>query len=75
MKKISLYFLILGVIAGCKSKKIEETIIEEEQETITPVTVTSISTEPMIEYIELNATSTFLHKDCKSQCQWLYHNQ
>jgi multidrug efflux pump subunit AcrA (membrane-fusion protein) len=33
-----------------------------EQETITPVTVTSASTEPMTEYIELNATSTFLQR-------------
>ena len=63
MKKISLYFLILGTILGsCQSKKTEETIIEEEQETITPVTVTSVITEPMVEYIELNATSTFLQQ-------------
>ncbi|TMI86554.1 MAG: HlyD family efflux transporter periplasmic adaptor subunit [Bacteroidetes bacterium] len=63
MKKISLYFLILGVIlVSCQSKKTEETIIEEEQETITPVTVTSLATEPMVEYIELNATSAFLQQ-------------
>ena len=63
MKKISLYFLILSAILGsCQSKKTEETIIEEEQETITPVTVTSIVTETMDEYIELNATSTFLQQ-------------
>jgi multidrug efflux pump subunit AcrA (membrane-fusion protein) len=63
MKKISLYFLILGAILGsCQSKKTEETIIEEEQETITPVTVTSLATEPMVEYIELNATSAFLQQ-------------
>ena len=62
MKKISLYFLILGsIVISCQSKKNEETIIEE-QETITPVTLTSITTEPMIEYIELNATSTFLQQ-------------
>jgi multidrug efflux pump subunit AcrA (membrane-fusion protein) len=63
MKKISLYFLISGIIlSSCQSKKTEETIIEEEQETITPVTVTSIITEPMVDYIELNATSTFLQQ-------------
>ena len=63
MKKISLYFLILGAILGsCQSKKTEETIIEEEQETITPVTVTSVLTETMDEYIELNATSAFLQQ-------------
>jgi len=63
MKKISLYFWILGaVLTSCQSKKTEETIIEEEQETITPVTVTSLATEPMVEYIELNATSAFLQQ-------------
>lgn len=60
MKKILQYLLLFCVVAGCKSKTVEEVTTEEEQETITPVTVTSISTEPMIEYIELNATSTFL---------------
>jgi multidrug efflux pump subunit AcrA (membrane-fusion protein) len=63
MKKISLYFLILvAILSSCQSKETEETIIEEEQETITPVTVTSLATEPMVEYIELNATSTFLQQ-------------
>jgi len=63
MKKISRYFLILGaILSSCQSKKTEETIIEEEQETITPVTVTSLATEPMVEYIELNATSAFLQQ-------------
>ncbi|TMI61513.1 MAG: HlyD family efflux transporter periplasmic adaptor subunit [Bacteroidetes bacterium] len=63
MKKISLYFLILGtILSSCQSKKTEETIIEEEQETITPVTATSINTESMVEYIELNATSTYLQQ-------------
>ncbi len=62
MKKISLYFLIFGtILSSCQSKKTEETIIEE-QETITPVTVTSVITEPMVEYIELNATSAFLQQ-------------
>ncbi len=63
MKKISIYSLVIGLVAiSCQSKKTEETIIEEEQETITPVTVTSVTTEPMVEYIELNATSTFLQQ-------------
>jgi multidrug efflux pump subunit AcrA (membrane-fusion protein) len=61
MKKFRIYFLFLSVIvASCHSKSMEETTTEEEPETVTPVTVTSISTEPMAEYIELNATSTFL---------------
>jgi len=63
MKKFRIHFLFLSVmVASCHSKTIEEAATEEEQETITPVTVTSIITEPMAEYIELNATSTFLQR-------------
>ena len=63
MKKFRIHFLFLSVmVASCHSKTIEEATTAEEQETITPVTVTSIITEPMAEYIELNATSTFLQR-------------
>ena len=41
-------------------QKAEETTTAGEQETVTPVTVTSVTGGPMAEYIELNATSTFL---------------
>ena len=48
---------------SCHSKKTEETTTTEaEAETVTPVTVTPIITEPMAEYFELNATSTFLQQ-------------
>jgi len=47
--------------ASCHSKKTTETE-EKEPEIITPVTITSINTDAMTEYIELNATSTFLRK-------------
>lgn len=40
-----------------KEEKEEETITDEVQ---TPVTVTTIGTEPLIEYVELNAMSSFL---------------
>src|SRR5258706_5239917 len=61
MKKFTLLFLFLPVLlASCHSKTNEEATTGEEQEAITPVTVTLISTEPMAEYFELNATSTFL---------------
>lgn len=46
---------------SCHSKS-AETTAEEEPEIITPVTITSINTDPMAEYIDLNATSTFLNK-------------
>ena len=46
---------------SCHSKSAETTSVEEP-EIITPVTITSINTDPMAEYIDLNATSTFLNK-------------
>ena len=63
MQKCSLYFLLffwIG-IASCHSKSVETTTAEEP-EIITPVTITSINTDPMAEYLDLNATSTFLNK-------------
>ena len=48
------------MISSCKSKVSEQE--EQEPEARTPVTVTFISNEPMVEYIELNATSAFLQK-------------
>ena len=62
MKKFNFYILFLLMIAASCKSKTEETEETEEQQTITPVTVTSINTEPIIEYVELNATSTFLQK-------------
>ena len=61
MIRIILYFLLLVFIASCGNKKEAES---DDQETtvVTPVTVTSANTGPMAEYIELNATSTFLQK-------------
>ena len=62
MQKFRTYFLFFLLLApSCKSKTTEEPVAIEP-EIITPVTVTSVSTEPMAEYIELNATSTFLQK-------------
>jgi multidrug efflux pump subunit AcrA (membrane-fusion protein) len=62
MKKIRFYIFLFSILtAACHSKTEEETVAEEEEIT-TPVTITSINTEPMAEYIELNATSTFLQK-------------
>ena len=60
MKKSSLYFLLACLVAASCHSKSSETATEEEVVITTPVTVTGISTEPMAEYIELNATSTFL---------------
>ncbi len=62
MKKNIFYFLILfsAILFSCKNQEAKPE--EDTAEARTPVTVTTISKEPMTEYIELNATSTFLQK-------------
>ncbi len=64
MQKISNHLLFFSLLAllftSCKSKETEQE--EKDPEARTPVTVTTISNEPMVEYIELNATSAFLQK-------------
>ena len=50
------------VLLGCASKK-EADPAQEEPASVTPVTVTGISESPMAEYLELNATSTYLLKN------------
>jgi multidrug efflux pump subunit AcrA (membrane-fusion protein) len=55
---IGLFVLLLG----CAHKK-EEEPSEDATATITPVTVTKISEAPMAEYLDLNATSTYLLKN------------
>ena len=60
MQKLFKYFLLLLLFASCKSK--DATTAEDVVAPSTPVTVTGISNEPMQEYIELNATSSFLQK-------------
>lgn len=57
---VSLFGIYL-LIASCKSKD-SSTTNEVKVDVSTPVTVTSVSFDPMGEFIELNATSTFLQK-------------
>jgi multidrug efflux pump subunit AcrA (membrane-fusion protein) len=63
MKKPILYFLFLAValVTACRGK---EAAADDEDvpatQVQTPVTVTSISSQPLTEYAELNATSSFL---------------
>jgi multidrug efflux pump subunit AcrA (membrane-fusion protein) len=61
MRKIVFYFLVLSLATSCHSKKTQEEE-KKEQEITTPVSITSVSTDAMTEFIELNATSTFLQK-------------
>jgi multidrug efflux pump subunit AcrA (membrane-fusion protein) len=57
---LSLCTLLGMSLSGCESV----TTAEEPPETIqTPVTVTAISHEPMNQFVELNATSSFLQKN------------
>ena len=49
----------ISFLLSCHSAPSEP---EQETEIVTPVTLTKISTEPMAEYIELNATSAYLQQ-------------
>ncbi|HVT86884.1 MAG TPA: HlyD family efflux transporter periplasmic adaptor subunit [Chitinophagaceae bacterium] len=59
MKK-NIFYIPLLFLLCCKSKEVQTD--EEKTEVQTPVTVTTVSHEPMEDYVELNATSTFLQK-------------
>ncbi len=60
-KSLLLFFYLLTLMLSCKQK---ETVSEDDSivQTHTPVTVTSMSYDSLQEYIELNATSSFLQK-------------
>lgn len=58
---LPLFFICLTILISCNSK--DPAVTEEATtETRTPVTVTSMSYDLIEEFIELNATSTFLQK-------------
>ncbi|MDQ6904942.1 MAG: efflux RND transporter periplasmic adaptor subunit [Bacteroidota bacterium] len=58
---ILIIFSFAIVQSGCKSKD-SSASQNQTTETRTPVTVTTISYDPLSEYLELNATSSFLQK-------------
>ncbi|MEP6597186.1 MAG: efflux RND transporter periplasmic adaptor subunit, partial [Ginsengibacter sp.] len=58
---VPLFFICLTILIGCKTKD-PAPGDEATTETRTPVTVTSMSYDPIEEFVELNATSTFLQK-------------
>lgn len=64
MQKIIIYFTFLftvALLAACHNKAGDEDEKEVSPEQVrTPVTITSISIEPISEYAEFNATSSFL---------------
>ena len=56
------FIACLGFIFSCRQA--EKAPAEETHEAVqTPVTVTGVSTAPMQDYIELNASSAFLQKN------------
>jgi multidrug efflux pump subunit AcrA (membrane-fusion protein) len=63
MRRFLLYFIFFPISASmlschhASSEKEEEEKAPEQVQT--PVTITSVSTEPLTEYVELNATSVF----------------
>ncbi|MEO6905187.1 MAG: efflux RND transporter periplasmic adaptor subunit [Ginsengibacter sp.] len=61
LKSISSLFVCLLLLGSCKTK--DTTTSDTAVEIRVPVTVTSITFEPLKEYIELNATSTFLQQN------------
>jgi multidrug efflux pump subunit AcrA (membrane-fusion protein) len=65
MKKIQLGFLyFLFFLLACRHKEAApEEEAPETEEVQTPVTVTTIETVPLSEYVELNATSSFLQSN------------
>jgi multidrug efflux pump subunit AcrA (membrane-fusion protein) len=60
MKRFFTYCSLCLLLFSCHRSTKETT--EEVAEPETPVTVTSITNEPMEDYVELNATSTYLQK-------------
>jgi multidrug efflux pump subunit AcrA (membrane-fusion protein) len=61
VKSVSALFVCLLALASCQSKDAETT--EEPPAVRVPVTVTSVTYEPLQQYIDVNATSTFLQQN------------
>src|SRR4051812_27373934 len=65
MRKFYFFCLSLVTVNMMLSCKQREPAEEEETPVVvqTPVTITTVSNEPLNEYVELNATSTFLQNN------------
>ena len=62
LRGLQFIILILLVVGSCKSKKAGSEETEVIREPRIPVTTTSMSYDPMEEFVILNATSTYLQK-------------
>jgi multidrug efflux pump subunit AcrA (membrane-fusion protein) len=61
---IAAAYCILGAtLSSCGGKNTSDTTEETIAHTRTPVTITTISESPIVEYVELNATSQFMQKN------------
>ena len=60
MNKVFGYFFLIVTLVSCKGK--DGAAADEAPDVITPVTVTAVGSESMEDFVELNATSTFLQK-------------
>ena len=60
MNKVFGYFFLIVTLVSCKGK--DGAAADETPDVITPVTVTTVGSESMEDFVELNATSTFLQK-------------
>jgi len=60
-KSLCRIFIVLALLYACKSREAETAAATESVQT--PVTITGIQREPMEEYLELNASSTYLLKN------------
>jgi multidrug efflux pump subunit AcrA (membrane-fusion protein) len=65
MKKIYLFFsfVFLAAISCGHKKTATGTVTTTSEEVQTPVTITSIETVPLSDYVDLNATSSFLERN------------
>jgi hypothetical protein len=62
MKKLCLYITLIALAACHKKEAATEQDISAEN-IRTPVTITAVSYEPLLEYTDLNATSTFMQSN------------
>jgi multidrug efflux pump subunit AcrA (membrane-fusion protein) len=62
MKRLSYYLLFFVLIAACRGKNAETAEEETSTHTRTPVTVTTVSMAPLVEYVTLSATSQYMNK-------------
>ncbi len=73
--KALLSFLVLLLLGSCQNKPAPSAEEEPAAQTITPVLTDSMRTGPLTEYIELNATSSFLKKNSVKSAASGYINQ